>query len=144
MNAIGWLGLAFVASAPALKGPPPTSADIRGEWVVEKMTVGGRVVAQPTELRYIFETDGKWLVRHGDTTTPREYTVDIAAGPPSIDLGPAPRAASRLPMLGIYKVERDTLTMCYGMARANRPVKFESPEDSAVILVVLKRATPKK
>ena len=62
----------------------------------------------------------------------RPFSVDPSAMPAEIDfeyggLGPTP---------GIYEIDGDTLTLCWGRTR---PERFESPEDPRTALFVFRR-----
>jgi uncharacterized protein (TIGR03067 family) len=127
--------------APALKDPPKKEVNIVGEWVVESQTSGGAMVKSPTPQTYTFSADGTWTVTRGGKAigkASRIYTLDKTTNPPSIDLK-TNAAAARPSMTGIVKVEHDVLTLCYSRGGEDRPTKFESPEDSSIILIVLRR-----
>jgi uncharacterized protein (TIGR03067 family) len=131
----------LAVGAPALKDPPKKEVNIVGEWVVESQTSGGAVVKSPAPQTYTFSADGTWTVTRGGKGIgkgARSYVLDKTTSPASIDLKTNP-AAARPSMTGIVKVEHDVLTLCYSRGGEDRPTKFESPEDSNVILIVLRR-----
>src|SRR5262245_33942136 len=131
----------LVLGAPALKDPPKKEVNIVGEWVVESQISGGTMVKSATPQTYTFSADGTWTVtRNGRAMgkTSRSFTVDKTTIPASIDLK-TNTAAARPSMTGIVKVEHDVLTLCYSRGGEDRPTKFESPEDSTIILIVLRR-----
>ena len=136
------LGLALGLGAPALKDKP-TSPSLEGEWEVEGVTTGGRPSKVAPGLRYTFTPDGKWLIsRDGQALSPqhnRTVVVDAKPNPPTVDMVSNANAANSSRLLGIYKVEGDTLTICGTRGGAERPSSFDSPDGSAVTTYVLKR-----
>jgi uncharacterized protein (TIGR03067 family) len=93
-----------------------------------------------------FTDDGKLVIKEGGREKPEgaTYKVDAKKTPAEIDLIPPPGKKDPV-MQGIFKIEGDTLTICFmgaeaGGAAAPRPTKFESPEGSMSMLIVLKRA----
>lgn len=138
------IAIALICGAPALKDPPKKEVNIVGEWVVESQTTGGRVLKTTAETIYTFGAEGGWTItrKAGKAVGvgSRTYTVDPKADPPAIDLKLS-AAAARPTYQGIVKVEGDRLTLCYTRSADERPTKFESPEGSNVILIVLRRMT---
>jgi uncharacterized protein (TIGR03067 family) len=126
-------------SAPKVKDKAPPS--IVGEWVVESRTVGGRAVAQPAvRTRLVFRADGTYtFVVNGQDTDPHGHTVKLnpKADPAEIDFVPRDRPT----YLGVFKVDKDTLTLCTNPAGESRPTAFESAADSRTTLYVFKRAS---
>src|SRR5262249_6134177 len=119
---------------------------IVGEWVGEKLVLGGKEVPPAKGvrgMRFTFADDGKFTV-HGDGDKPESgtYKIDPKKDPPEIDLN-APTGKMTQTTLGLDKVEGDTLTICItltlGQKNAQRPAKLESPEDSDVMLMQFKR-----
>lgn len=133
---------ALALSAPALKDPPNQNVNLAGEWVVESRVRGGRPVVSSVVQKYLFSADGKWT----QTTTrakitpelTRTFTIDHSKRPAPIDMKRS-AAATTAAYIGIIKVEGDTMTLCYSINQADRPAKFESPENSGIYLLVLKR-----
>jgi uncharacterized protein (TIGR03067 family) len=138
------LGLAVGLGAPALKDPPKKAATVAGEWEVVSMTTGGRAAGVGTDLRYTFTDDGRWLIhRDGQEVGPqlrRGFVVDPKPDPPTVDLISNSAAANGPRLIGIFKIEGDTLTICGTRQKgAERPTKFDSPDGSQIAVYVLKR-----
>jgi uncharacterized protein (TIGR03067 family) len=139
------LAVAVGLSAPAAKDPPKKDPPtIVGEWAGEKAEAGGMPLPVPAGgITMEFTADGKVVIREG--AKPPEtggYTADPKKTPAEIDLTPSAKGKD-ITLVGIYKVEGDTLTLCLGIA-GKRPDKFESPAGADCMLMTLKRAKPKK
>lgn len=143
------LVLAMALSAPALK-EKANSGDIVGEWTLESSSLGGKAVpvAMPDNLTYQFTADGKWIIKSADgkaSASARDFTLNPKADPPTIDV-PVPKAgvlATRT-MLGIWKVDGDTLTICFTAGDGERPKNFAPADGARTIVMVLKRVKPKE
>jgi uncharacterized protein (TIGR03067 family) len=132
-------GLALVAGAPALKDPPAKPATVEGEWTVESVLVGGKPdgVIQQNPINKIVITSDKWIVvRGGKPAYETNLTLDPKQDPPHLDLA-APIQGADVTK-AIYKLDGDTLIICY-VQGGDRPAKVESPTDSNVRMVTLKR-----
>ena len=68
----------------------------------------------------------------------RRLAIDPTQTPKSIDLIAPNDIVSRLVDEGIYRLDGDTLTICFGTR--NRPATFEAPEGSGCYLCVYRRA----
>jgi len=143
MNTIGWLSLALVASAPALKDAPKKPNDLTGDWVLKDITIAGTILP-PSNLLFTFGPDGKWIVvRDGNevVTTARSYKFDPKADPPTVELFSDISSENITRREGIYKIEGDTLTMCVAKAKDPRPTRFDSTRENGHTVYVLKRKT---
>ena len=143
MHASVLIGLALALGAPASKEPPKKEpASPIGEWVAATVMVGGKGEAFPErDFAYTLTADGKFLMRKGKAGGEGKYTLDPKKDPPEIDIFLDGKADTPT-MQGIYKVDGDTLTLCVarGGRNAIRPKKFEAPEGSEMMLLVLERA----
>jgi len=124
------LTVAVVVAAPVGK-EKVEPAKIEGEWVVEKYIQGGKVNEKRTGMHFAF-VDGKVMVKEEGADI--GYTVDPKKSPATIDL-----ITGKENILGIYKIEGDILTICFPKGgTTERPTKFESPDESPVVLMTLK------
>lgn len=132
------LGLAVSLGAPAPKDKPT----VVGEWAAESVVAGGKTLpGPPGGASFTFAADGKLRVRDGDKVSDDgSYTVDPKKDPAEIDLIP-PAAQKKPPTQGIYKLDGDTLTLCFHPKdpKAGRPKAFESPDGSTAMVITLKR-----
>ena len=143
MNTVVWMA-ALTVVAPALKDKPKPAADVAGEWQLESSTVNGRKGVLSGNLVYTFTKDGKWLIERNGKPTPgpvnRGFKTDPKANPPTVDLM-SNTAANGTLLLGIYKVEGDTLTICGRRGNdVERPTNFDASEGSRMTVYILKRA----
>jgi uncharacterized protein (TIGR03067 family) len=147
VNAI-FLAASIVVGAPALKDPPKKDSGIVGEWVVESTMLGGKAGKVASTLRYEFTADGQWIIRRDGAAVkavPRQYKVNEKANPATIDITYQKDGAGGQPpdMLGIYKIDGDTLTLCYTPGGGERPTTFEPADGVKVAVLVLKRVKKK-
>jgi uncharacterized protein (TIGR03067 family) len=68
--------------------------------------------------------------------------VDPDQRPAAIDMTPKDGKDAGKPILGIMKVEKDTVTLCWAdeAGRTRRPTEFTSTKDNKNFLIVMKRA----
>ncbi|HEX3152580.1 MAG TPA: TIGR03067 domain-containing protein [Gemmataceae bacterium] len=141
MTASLLVGLALVVGAPAKKDPAPKDPpSLMGEWLAESGIMGGKPENPPPGTTITFLADGKLKMNEGGGNGQENgsYKFDAKKDPAEIDI--SPEAAGKGPTLaGIYKIEGDTLTICFAMG-GDRPKKFESPAGSMLMLVTCKRA----
>jgi uncharacterized protein (TIGR03067 family) len=132
------LTLAMAIAAPMPKeSKEPT---IVGEWTVETMAMGGKSEPAKFPFKLVFAKDGTFVMDKGPKG-PRDvskYTHDPKKAPAELDVHPPKEFADAGKMLGIYKIEGDSLTIALGVLD-ERPTKFESPPKSLVTVFVCKR-----
>jgi uncharacterized protein (TIGR03067 family) len=133
---------AFALGAPCLKDPPKKTPSVVGVWVAESYTYAGKPRAVgPRPIRYEFTAEGKWHTYRGErrATTDRIYFINLKTDPPSIDLNYDPAEQDPPMGRGIFKVEGDTMTLCFIRNKSARPTSFESTTDPPAMLYVFKR-----
>ena len=92
-----------------------------------QMTIKGDV-ATVQAAKNIKKDYGKVKLKLDSSVTPK--SVDL-----SIELG----GQKGTTMEGIYKLEKDTLTICAKVLGMDRPSKFESPAGESIVLIALKK-----
>lgn len=142
------LVIALALAAPAVKDKTPDpAAAIVGLWELER-TEGGS--GRPDKeragpLRYRFDKEGTYTVLEGDREVSRARPVkfDGTAKPATLDFTIS--KGSSLLVLGIFKVDGDTLTICKAYPGKDRPAKFEGTTgaEDYHYLMVFKRVKAK-
>ena len=134
--------LALAIAAPAAKvdpkPTPPADHPLIGEWIVDSHVSSGKLVAQIRKPERITITRDRWKIGV-EGMTESCLSIDAKKDPPQIDIW-VPTQGDDDPSCcsGIYKLDGDTLTVCYRIGR-ERPAKFESLPKSGNWLMTLKR-----
>ena len=128
---------AFAASAADDKDPTA------GKWVIESVTRDGKA-ADALKGATREHAGGKYTITPaaGSKAQPTtgNYTVDATKTPAAIDMKPKGGNYDGKTLLGIVKVEGDTMTIAFAEPGKERPTKFESAAGSGVVLAVHKKA----
>jgi uncharacterized protein (TIGR03067 family) len=136
------LVLAFAVSAPLPKSPAKEAPSVVGEWAVESSVPGDRVKPCPAGVRFTFTTDGRVLVEGGPRATSQRwrYTTDPKKSPAEFDaaVGDTAVADATQKMVGVYKVDGDTLTIAVSWDKA-RATAFDAPAGPLGHVLTLKR-----
>jgi RNA polymerase sigma factor (sigma-70 family) len=136
-------GFAYHLLATEADAKKTDTENIQGTWKVESIAMNGQEKDGKGELlkKSTFEiTADKMLAKFDEGTKPSTYTLDPAAKPKMIDITPSEGDGKGQTVPGIYKLEGDTLTICFPCGRQmERPTEFVSKEGSDTILIVLKR-----
>jgi uncharacterized protein (TIGR03067 family) len=113
-----------------------------GAWICVSALIDGRPIAEDTvkQLRLTLTADRYKSERGDQVLFDSTYKVDPTKDPPHIEMVGTEGDFQGKAALGIYKLDGDTLTICYVMPGKERPTKFESQPGSGVFLIVYKRA----
>jgi len=118
------------------KETPKDEEKILGTWAVVSYEEGGEKAPEERikEAKVSFAADGKMTAKQGEKEQEFTYKLDPAKKPKEFSL----TNDKGLTLLGIYKLDGDTLTVCLDRS-GGQPAEFASKDGTTVILEVLKR-----
>ena len=133
------LVVAFSATALGCAVRPHHTPAIEGTWAITSASLGGQELplaafqSSPLRLaggRYAFQNDSG------------EYSMIPDSVPAAIDVRgrQGPNAGRTIP--AIFKVQGDTLTICYDLSGTARPKDFRSEAGTQLFLVRYTRTSP--
>jgi RNA polymerase sigma factor (sigma-70 family) len=145
----GTLDLEVKAGEIAAEESDPRPSDLSGSWQAVSFEQDGRKKFSEEEVRkatvrfhdcrYHF-TPLPWAPQGSFDGT---YQIDgDAEDPKTFSLHPARGVLKGQAFRGIYRVEGDTLTLCFSWPLIERPTEFRSRPNSTIVLTVFRRAKP--
>ena len=136
--------VALAAAATADDKKPDAAADLKamvGKWAVAKAELGGKDLTDHLKvLKFEVRDGGKYTARVGEEVDDGTFTIDPAKEPREMDVKPTGGPLKGKTVRAIYRLDGDTLTICYDHDAGPRPKAFESKPDTPLLLVVYKRA----
>jgi uncharacterized protein (TIGR03067 family) len=117
---------------------------LRGTWACVSGERNGQPIPEATvrQLRLVL-TDTKYATYRGDDLLfESDYKLAPTKTPAAIDTIGTEGEHTGRPAQGIYRLDGDTLKLCYTMPGRDRPKEFESKAGSEATLTVWKRAKP--
>jgi uncharacterized protein (TIGR03067 family) len=125
---------------------PMDTKQLQGTWTCASAMIDGKPLAEEAakKLRLTLTAD-RYKTQRGEDEVlfDSTYTIDPTKNPKQIDMIGTEGDLKGKAALGIYKLDGDTLTMCYVMPGRERPAAFESLPQSGAFLVVWNRALKK-
>lgn len=121
--------------------------DLEGTYTPLSMTRGGEAAPDEFLKSASFHIKGDTFVvrfTKGGKEEDKEATIVLDPGqkPTAIDMTPKDGKEAGKPILGIVKVEKDTVTLCWADHRdkVDRPKDFSSTKENKNFLIVMKKA----
>ena len=137
--------LLVLVAAPLRAEDDPKKAleSLQGEWKIVEFIKEG-FPDKPEDLKdaKVVVDGSKMTIRRragkkGEETT---ITLDPKATPMAIDIKPAEKGTDAFLIKGIYKLEKDKLTICYALEGRDRPKEFKAEDKTNQAIFVLERA----
>ena len=122
------LSLAVTFALPAVLDKP-----LEGKWELTSLERDGKPDAAMQGAVRVHEGDKYSLTPKGGKTVTGTYTADAK----TLDMKPDDGRYKGKTLLGIYKIEGDTLTICFADPGQPRPTEFASK--TGVVVAVHKR-----
>lgn len=127
--------VAFAAASVAADKTP-----LEGKWTIESLTRDGKSDENMKGATRVHEGD-KYTITPLKDGKPTEGTFTIDAEKKTIDMKPSSGNFKGKTLLGVYKLDGDTLTVAFH--ESERPKELASKEGSKVVLAVMKKAPGK-
>ena len=113
---------------------------IDGAWrMVSGFTEGHQLSAEQVEEAMLVIESGTHTVTLGDDVLCGTHTLDVEASPITIDADDTTGPFAGKPMRGIFKLDRDQLTICFATPGSDRPSEFNTDSGNVSVLHVWKR-----
>lgn len=140
--ALGLLLVCFALAPASLKAD--TDADkelvkkLQGSWLVVSVKSEGEKAsdAEIKKMKIVIEGNKMTFV-NGDSSEVTTFEVDASKKPAWLD---GKHKDAKKPVLGIVKLDGDSLEICSFKSEDKRPKAFESEKGSEAVLLVAKRA----
>lgn len=131
------VGLAW--SACAAEAPPDKpDAALNGNWTVIASQENGKDMPEAELKKLALElrlAEGRYTVSAGVADIDAgAYTTQVKSDPKSIDVVPEKGAHKGKKVPSIYKIENETLVICYGFS-GKRPTEFSTTPGSQAMLL---------
>lgn len=140
MNLFAALALASLCAAPIPKTDPVKGDQevLQGEWkVVEYFKAGINRSEEQTEAKLIFKGDALTIHEQNGNELLSTFTLDPKASPKTIDIKVA--GQKEMVVKGIYKIEKEKVTICFGFGGKDRPKEFKPDGNSDIGQFTLER-----
>ena len=127
-----------LAGGVGQKNAADDQKELQGTWAVDSLESNGKLISPDTTDKLKVIIDGKKLIFKGQSSD-EEMTFRLAPTkkPREIDLISTDKKVGTLE--GIYSLEGDKLTICYGRKEKDRPQEFVTKSGDRRVLMVLSR-----
>jgi uncharacterized protein (TIGR03067 family) len=134
--------LIVVVLGPARGADDKDAKAIQGTWAYTSMEWNGRKLpAEQIKTSTITFDGDKFTIKRGDkVASAGTHKFDSTKTPKTFDATITEGEGKGNVLLGIYKLDGDTMTGCINLTGRERPTEFKTVEATETVLVVVKRA----
>jgi uncharacterized protein (TIGR03067 family) len=135
------LSIALVAADSKEDASKKDVAAMQGDWACDRMERDGQKFPDEAAQAYFRTVKGNayTVSRFKKAVGKGTFTLDATKSPKQIDITLADGPAKGKTVLGIYKIDGDTLTICNAGPGGKRPAEFKAPQKSGQTLAVWSR-----
>lgn len=113
---------------------------LQGTWVLMGMETNGAKIEGIDQLRCKLKVKGAdFTMTQGLGKLEGILQLDVAKAPAQMDTEARDAQGNVQRSYGIYKIEGDTLTVCFSADKALRPLEFKTRKGTDLVLEVFKR-----
>jgi uncharacterized protein (TIGR03067 family) len=123
------IALAVEAAAGEAKGPEK----LEGAWVATSWKRGDAEIGKDKVATELVLGKGTYEFPTGINRISKKGTFKVDAAKGTIDFMPDDGPGKGKTLLGIYKVEGNTLTLCFTIPGKDRPAEFKTTEKNTVL-----------
>ena len=131
--------VAVLAAAGARGDDNKGSTKLEGSWVATSWRRGDGEVGKDKVDTELTLTKDRYAFPTGINRISKQGTIKLDAGKGTIDFTPEDGPAKGKTLLGIYKVEGDTLTLCFAAAGRERPKEFKTGDRNTVLATYVRK-----
>jgi uncharacterized protein (TIGR03067 family) len=136
-------GLLLVPAAPAQdEAKNKDLKALEGTWTVTSVERDGKEDKALSGATRVHSGTRYTLTPKNGTAVPGMFKIDPGQSPRTIDMTPTAGRYKGKTLLGIYKLEGDTLTICFAEPGKDRPTEFVSKPGTGWVLAVHQRGKP--
>ena len=141
MKSLVTLVLLALAALPARAEDDPKKAleSLQGEWKMVEFFKEGNEEKDIAKAKVVIAGSKMTINLRGDKAEELTFAIDLKQKPATIDLTPPKKGGAEVVVKGIYKLEMDKLTICFGLDAKDRPTEFKSQKGTLVGMFVLER-----
>jgi uncharacterized protein (TIGR03067 family) len=134
------VGLAScLIAAIALAAPAALAEDdarlLAGTWKPKEASLGDNKIDQAVldTVSLVYEGD-KYTLTIGDKVEKGTFKLDAKKSPAAMDIFPTEGDNNGKTFLAVYKIDGDSLTVCYSLTPTVRPDDFEANSNSLIVV----------